>query len=146
MLKSDCYKRIRQALKLLKSERGSASIEFVSLAIPLFIPIFLFLNTFSAQSDLRNIAEDASRQAIRAYWASTNVVFAYSNARKSAELTARELGATEVEIAAMKLHYSCGKVVCWGPDTSLTITVSMGDKDGQVEGSATETSSRWAVG
>jgi Flp pilus assembly protein TadG len=34
----------------LKSESGSAIVEFVALAIPLFIPVFLYLNHFSGVS------------------------------------------------------------------------------------------------
>lgn len=136
----------RQRWQDLFSEQGSASIEFVALAIPLFIPIFLYLNIFATHSDLRNIAEDSARQAVRSYWASTNILFAYSNARKTAEITAREMGASEEVISSMELHYSCGKLVCWGPDTTLTITVSLSDGDGRLDADATETSSHWAIG
>ena len=132
----------------VRGERGSASVEFVALALPLFIPIVLFLNHFAAASDARNIADDASRQAIRTYWASTNVLFAISNAQKTAEITARELGATERQISAMEFKFDCGQLVCWGPDTTMTLSIRIPDRDGKslLIGSATETSSHWAVG
>jgi Flp pilus assembly protein TadG len=34
------------AKKAIQREEGSASIEFVALALPLFIPIFIFLGQF----------------------------------------------------------------------------------------------------
>ena len=131
-----------------RGERGSASVEFVALAVPLFIPIVLFLNYFSTANDARNVAEDAARQAIRSYWASTNVLFAISNAQKSAEITARELGATEEQISRMEYKFDCGDIVCWGPDVKMTLTIRIPDRSGTslVVGSATETSSHWSVG
>lgn len=141
-------KRFSDFLMRERGERGSASVEFVALAVPLFIPIVLFLNHFSAASDARNIAEDSSRQAVRAYWSSTNVIFAISNAQKAAEITARELGATEKQISDMAFKFDCGQFICWGPDVTMTISIRMPDRDGasQLIGSATETSSHWAVG
>jgi len=132
----------------VRGERGSASVEFVALALPLFIPIILFLNTYAATNDARNIADDASRQAIRAYWASTNVIFAVSNAQKTAEITARELGANEKQISQMEFKFDCGKLLCWGPDVTMTLSIRIPEKDGKrtVIGTATETSSHWAVG
>lgn len=144
--------KLQKASRVFKSkirgERGSASIEFVALALPLFIPIVIFLNHFAAASDARNIADDASRQAIRAYWASTNVLFAISNAQKTAEITARELGATERQISAMEYKFDCGQLICWGPDITMTLSIKIPDRDGRSSliGSATETSSHWAVG
>jgi Flp pilus assembly protein TadG len=38
--------RISSIGKIAKDESGSASVEFVLLALPLFIPIFIFLNQF----------------------------------------------------------------------------------------------------
>lgn len=131
-----------------RGERGSASIEFVALALPLFVPIILFLNHFAVASDTANMAEDASRQAIRAYWSSTNPIFAISNAQKTAEITARELGATEEQISQMAYKFDCGEIICWGPDTHLTLSIRIPTRDGSrlIVGSATETSSHWAVG
>lgn len=132
----------------VRGERGSASVEFVALAVPLFIPIILFLNIFAGANDARNIAEDSARQAIRSYWASTNVLFAISNAQKAAEISARELGATEEQISAMEYKFDCGELICWGPDVKMTLAIRMPDRSGTTVllGSATETSSHWAVG
>lgn len=141
------HTRLRNFLIRVRGEGGSASIEFVALAVPLFIPIVLFLSHFSAASDAHNIAEDAARQAIRSYWASTDIVFAVSNAQKSAEISARELGATEEQISRMEYKFECQQVLCWGPDVRMMLSIRMPDRSGssfQV-GTATETSSHWAV-
>ena len=145
---STLQRRLKSFLIRARGERGSASVEFVALAVPLFIQIVLFLNLFAATSDARNIAEDAARQAIRSYWASTNLVFAISNAQKSAEISARELGATEEQISKMEYKFDCGQILCWGPDIRMTLSIRIPDRSGQTfsVGSATETSSHWAVG
>ena len=33
--------------RFLRNQDGSASVEFVALAIPLFIPLFIYLNQFA---------------------------------------------------------------------------------------------------
>ena len=40
----------------LKNEDGSASVEFIVLALPLFIPLIIFLQQFAAVSAEENFA------------------------------------------------------------------------------------------
>lgn len=132
--------------RLIRCERGSASIEFVALAIPLFIPILIFLNHFAQQSNARNIAEDVARQSVHAYWTGSNIIEGLVNAANAARETALSLGVTEEELARMGIDTQCDRNPCWGPDVTLTIRISLKTKDGVIlNGSATETSSHWAV-
>ena len=55
-----------------RDERGSASIEFVLLAIPLFIPLFLFMNSFSAVTDDQERLRTLARESARAFVTSAN--------------------------------------------------------------------------
>ena len=51
----------------LKSDSGSAIVEFIALAIPLFIPIFIYLNHFSSVSVNEEIARSMAREVLRVY-------------------------------------------------------------------------------
>jgi Flp pilus assembly protein TadG len=56
----------------LRREDGGAIVEFVALAIPLFIPIFLYLNSFSSISANEVIARSMAREVLRVYVISEN--------------------------------------------------------------------------
>ena len=53
--------------KLFSREDGGAIVEFVALAIPLFIPIFIYLNSFSSVSANEEIARSMAREILRVY-------------------------------------------------------------------------------
>ena len=131
-----------------KNERGSASIEFVALAIPLFIPIIFFLHHFAAESEARSLAQNIARQTVHAYWTGSSYVDAVLNAAKTARATAESLGATPKQIDGMEVDTKCSADPCWGPDVTLTISISIPDADGEkiMRASASETSSHWAIG
>ena len=58
--------------KLINEDKGSASVEFVILAIPLFLPILLFLNHFATLSNSELVARTLVRESLRAYVTSPN--------------------------------------------------------------------------
>ena len=62
---------IKQSLQFrMREDRGSAIVEFVALAIPLFIPIFIYLNQFASLSGNEEIVRVLAREGLRAYVAS----------------------------------------------------------------------------
>ena len=62
---------IKQSLQSrIREDHGSAIVEFVALAIPLFIPIFIYLNQFASLSGNEEIVRVLAREGLRAYVAS----------------------------------------------------------------------------
>ena len=53
---------VTTAKKCFSREDGGAIVEFVALAIPLFIPIFIYLNSFSSVSANEEIARSMARK------------------------------------------------------------------------------------
>jgi hypothetical protein len=47
-------------------------VEFVVLALPLFIPIFIFLGQFSAVSSHEMVLQTLARESLRSYIESSN--------------------------------------------------------------------------
>ena len=54
----------------LRDESGSAIVEFVALAIPLFIPVLIYLNSFASVSGNEAVIRVMAREGVRAYAAS----------------------------------------------------------------------------
>jgi hypothetical protein len=85
-------------LRRLKNENGSAVVEFVALALPLFVPVIIFLSQFAGLSNDEFIVRSLARESVRAYILSANDLSATLNARNTMKTGARELGLKEERI------------------------------------------------
>mgnify|MGYP000939196656 FL=1 len=74
----------------LRREDGGAIVEFVALAIPLFLPVFLYLNSFSSISANEVIARSMAREVLRVYVISENDGAARNLSSDAANLLARQ--------------------------------------------------------
>jgi len=54
-------------MKVLTDESGSAAVEFVLFAIPLLVPLAIFLTTVTVSGSLEMDMSNYSRQLVRAY-------------------------------------------------------------------------------
>ena len=71
----------------LRSQHGGAIVEFVALALPLFIPIFIYLSHYASISDQESVLRTLAREISRAVVTSEND--AISTAKR---LTGRHIG------------------------------------------------------
>lgn len=110
----------------IKSESGSASIEFVALALPLFVPIIFFLHQFASVSGQEEIARTLAREGARAFVTSSNQ--SNANAAMSAVIyrAGRELGLTEDEFERMAINLECSSSPCYSPNGKIVVTVHFG--------------------
>ena len=69
--------RSMKGFKTLSDERGSASVEFSILAIPLFIPLFIFMGQFANASDSQDSLRTLARESVRAFVSSSNDQIAF---------------------------------------------------------------------
>ena len=97
---------------LLRNEKGSASVEFVLLAVPLFIPILIFLNQFSTMSNSELAARTLVRESLRAYITSENPIVATSRANQVLERGALAMGLTKSEASSLDLRLICSETPC----------------------------------
>ena len=63
---------IRWIKKWIFDEEGSAVIEFIALALPLFIPLFIYLNQYASTSDAQASLRTLSREMARGFVTSEN--------------------------------------------------------------------------
>ena len=111
--------------KLIKSEEGSAIIEFVIYALPLFVPLIIYLTSINQSSQIQYEARNFARQLARAYVTSP-----------SSELTeARILAVKEVFVSnsfaankidsSPEIEISCSLNPCLTPTGKVSVTVHL---------------------
>ena len=128
-----------------KSDSGSAIVEFVALAIPLFIPIFIYLNHFSGVSANEEIARAMAREVLRVYVISENDAAAQDLSSKATKLLARQWHLTELEIASLRTQLDCSRMPCLSADGRIKLTITFKDEQTgrAVTASAQEHLSPW---
>lgn len=124
-----------------KDQRGGASIEFVLLAIPLFIPLFLYMNTFSAISDDQERLRTLARESVRAFVTSANDETAFEVARSVVTEGGQLLGFEVPELEILS-NISCSTRPCISPDSKVVLTLSIPNR--QVRVTAIEYVTPWA--
>jgi hypothetical protein len=129
----------------LKSESGSAIVEFVALAIPLFIPVFIYMNHFSSVSVNEEIARSMAREVLRVYVLSENEFAARNLSGSALNLLARQWKLTESEVATMRTQIDCTRIPCLSANVRIKLTISFTDEQtGRViSASAQEHLSPW---
>lgn len=116
---------LRRAKRVLQREEGSASVEFVALALPLFIPIFIFLGQFSAISSREMALQTLARESLRSYVESNNDASGSALIQQVIEIGGNSLGLSQHEIAAINIELKCSKSPCHQPNGRVRITLTM---------------------
>ena len=94
-------------------------MEFVILAIPLFLPIILYLTQFAEVSNAELKARSLIREVVRAYVSSENLGEAQENSRLVLTYGATKLGFTPNEIAGMEITIHCSASPCLAPGSRV---------------------------
>ena len=136
---------MRHLIYKLRDQSGSAVVEFVALALPLFVPVIIFLSQFATLSNDEFIVRTLARESVRAYILSANDLSATINARNTMKIGARELGLNEERIKDLNFTVDCAGLLCITPDNKVEITISLRSQDGKRVSTATarETVSPW---
>jgi hypothetical protein len=129
----------------IRREDGGAIVEFVALAIPLFIPIFIYLNSFSSISANEVIARSMAREVLRVYVISENDGAARNLSIEATQLLARQWNLSTSELATLRTHMDCSHTPCLIANGRIKLTVSFIDDQTQreVSASAQEHLSPW---
>lgn len=129
----------------LNSDSGSAIVEFVALAIPLFIPIFIYLNHFSSVSVNEEITRSLAREVLRVYVISEDESAARNLSGQAIQLLARQWKLSDSEIASMQTHMDCSHNPCLSANGRIKLTITFTDNQtGRVvSASAQEHLSPW---
>ena len=132
--------------EIFRGERGSASVEFALLAIPLFIPLFLYMNNFARMSDSQDSLRTLAREAVRGFVTSSTDEVAYGVAREIVSQGAALLGYKDsLDKGQIQLHIDCSASPCISPNTRILITLTQSvDSRPEIKVSAIGYVSPWA--
>ena len=129
-----------QAKRILVDSSGSASVEFSILAIPLFIPLFIFIAQFSHSSDTQDSLRTLARESVRAFVSSSNDEIAFGVAEQIIKKGGAILGQEDIEVRIV-----CSASPCISPDARVLIhLISRNSANLKTEVSAIEYVSPWA--
>lgn len=136
---------VTTAKKCLSREDGGAMVEFVALAIPLFIPIFIYLNSFSSFSANQEIARSMAREVLRVYVISESDGAGQELSAKATQLLARQWNLSDSEVSSLRTHMDCSHFPCLTAHGRIKLTISFIDDETQrkVSASAQEHLSPW---
>lgn len=134
---------ISLTLAKMRCEKGGAIVEFVALALPLFLPIFLYLNQYGEISDTESSLRTLAREMSRAVVTSENDQVADRVAREIFVKGGSELG-LEGEITRGEIIYSlhCSDHPCISPNTQIQVRITSRKLNRTI--SAVEYVSPWA--
>ena len=135
------------AKNIIQMQEGSASVEFVVLALPLFIPIFIFLGQFSSISSHEMVMQTLARESVRSYIESSNDESGEALIRQMIEVGGKQLGLSQSEVDAIQVEMKCSKSPCHQPNGRVRITLTMDPSMSHgrlVEAAAQEYFSPWS--
>ena len=129
----------------MRDESGSAIVEFVALAIPLFIPVFIYLNSFASVSGNEAVIRVMAREGVRAYAASDSDYSGRVVSEQVIELIAHHLGLTAGEIETIDVNYECSRMPCLSANSRIRLNISFVDSRSHrtIKASAQENISPW---
>lgn len=138
---------IREYFKrFITEEDGSATIEFAALAIPLFLPLFIYMNSFASMSDGQDSLRTLAREAARGFVTSSNDEIAYQVAHEIVTQGAMVLGYQDsIKGGQIQMHIDCSTRPCISPDSAIRITLTRTEENRPtITVSALEYVSPWA--
>jgi hypothetical protein len=118
----------------------------VALAIPLFIPLFIFMNSFASMSDGQGSLRTLAREAARGFVTSANDEIAYGVAHEIVTQGALILGYREaIQSGELQMHIECNVRPCISPNASVRVVLTRTDRNRpDIRVSAIEYVSPWA--
>ncbi len=136
---------LRRYRAAITEDAGSASVEFAILAIPLFLPIFIYLTQFAELSNSEIKARSLVRQIVRAYVASETLDDAQSRANLVLNYGASRMGFSQSDVTSMRLTFSCSADPCLTPGARVrgNLTLASPISHRSVHVSAQEYVSPW---
>ncbi len=107
-----------------RCEQGGAIVEFVALALPLFIPIFIYLGHYASISDQESVLRTLAREMSRAVVTSENDEVAERVAEEVFSKGGEVLGLGEaISSGSLSFTLQCNSKPCISPNNEIVISI-----------------------
>lgn len=108
----------------LRCQKGGAIVEFVALALPLFIPIFIYLSQYASISDQESVLRTLAREMSRAVVTSENDGIAERVAEEVFYKGGVALGLGEaISSGTLSFTIHCKESPCISPNNEIEIAI-----------------------
>lgn len=107
----------------IRREEGSAIIEFVIYALPLFVPLVIYLTAINQSAQIQYEARNFARQLARAYVTSPSQEFTGARITAVKEVFIASSFAANKINPDPKIEISCSLNPCLSPNGKVTFTV-----------------------
>ena len=118
----------------LRSEDGSAVVEFVILALPLLIPITMYLSAVQSNSNINRDLHNLARQSARAFVTSPSE--SYEEARMQSvvnQFVIRDFAPHGIHETPM-INVQCSTTPCLTPEARVKVTATINHQGGTFSG------------
>jgi Flp pilus assembly protein TadG len=112
-------------LSRTREEDGSAIVEYLLLALPLFLPLSIFLVSISTSSTLHTQARNLARQSVRAYVTGANLDESLLRVEQVKETFLNQNSQFLNSLSGLTISFICSNDPCLTPGGMVTTTVHL---------------------
>jgi hypothetical protein len=121
--------KMRAIRFLEKSDKGSATAEFVIFTLPFFTAFLILITTVSSKTLAISESENLARQTVRAFVTSPNEDLAMARAYQVLEIYKSKRSPSGNQIRQIELNISCSFYPCFSPGNMVTATITVGKSE-----------------
>ena len=129
--------KIKDLRDLVKGEDGSAIIEFVIYALPLFVPLIIYLTAINQSAQIQYEARNFARQLARAYVTSPSQEITEARISAVKKVFVDSTFATNKIDSNPRIEIACSLNPCLSPNGKISITVYLTSNFSHTSASAT---------
>jgi len=140
--------RFAVKVRALSSEAGSAVVEFVILALPLFIPLAIYLTSVSQASQIQLDARNYARQLARVYVTSPSQEFVADRISTLTQSFADSVFLKDKIALPPGVNIWCSRTPCLTPGGKIQVSVRIDSRDSRTAATASviESVDAWRAG
>ena len=120
--------------RVAKNDAGSAVVEFVILAIPLFLPVMFYLGAIHQSASISADLGSLARQSARAFITSPSENFEEARMQTVLELFRKKILEPEGISAIPVITFTCSATPCLTPDSKVKVRVTLIKPASQLSG------------
>jgi hypothetical protein len=114
---------------LKKSDKGSATAEFVIFTLPFFTAFLILITTVSSKTLAISESENLARQTVRAFVTSPNEDLAMARAYQVLEIYKSKRSVSGNQMRQIELDIYCSFYPCFSPGNMVTATITVGKNE-----------------
>ncbi|MCX6455753.1 MAG: hypothetical protein NT057_05815 [Actinobacteria bacterium] len=130
------YSHLFRKSNLVENEEGSAIVEFVILALPLFIPLAIYLTTVSQTSQIQFDARNYARQVARVYVTSPSQNLVADRISVVTQTFADSIFLKDKIAIPPAINIWCSRTPCLTPGGKIQVSVRIDSLDSKRAASA----------